>query len=86
MRKAKNWRITKQILQQYGYTPSCAGCAWAQNGWGTQPHSAECRARLEERLAQGDAEGALEDLEAVDRVVLSPDLQALYDLLTRSLN
>ncbi|MDB4818690.1 tetratricopeptide repeat protein [Acidimicrobiales bacterium] len=42
--------------------------------------------RADARLAQGDAEGALEDLEAVDRVVLSPDLQALYDLLTRSLN
>ena len=42
--------------------------------------------RADARLAQGDAEGAFEDLEAVDRVVLSPDLQALYDLLTRSLN
>ncbi len=42
--------------------------------------------RADARLAQGDADGALEDLEAVDRVVLSPDLQALYDLLARSLN
>ena len=42
--------------------------------------------RADARLAQGDAEGALEDLEAVDREVLSPDLQALYDQLARSLN
>ena len=42
--------------------------------------------RADARLAQGDDDGALEDLEAVDRDVLSPDLQALYDQLARSLN
>ncbi len=42
--------------------------------------------RADARLAQGDDDGALEDLEAVDREVLSPDLQALYDQLARALN
>ena len=42
--------------------------------------------RADARLAQGDDDGALEDLEAVDRDVLSPDLQSLYDQLARSLN
>ena len=42
--------------------------------------------RADARLAQGDDDGALEDLEAVDRDVLSPDLQALYYQLARSLN
>lgn len=42
--------------------------------------------RADARLAQGDPDAALEDLQAVDREALPPDLQALYDELDAFLN
>ena len=42
--------------------------------------------RADARAAQGDQQGALEDLEAVDRQALAPELQALYDQLDAFLN
>ena len=51
--EVRNFRITKRLLQEYGYTPSCRGCEASilgrkvESGW---DHTVACRSRIEERM------------------------------------
>ena len=47
--KARDFKITKVLLGEYGYTQGCLGCDQAQNGRRVTGHSKACRARLEVR-------------------------------------
>ena len=50
-------RITKQLLDQYGYTQGCEGCRRkaANTGMAKHDHSEPCRTRLWEAMGQDDA-------------------------------
>ena len=50
----RNFRITADLLEKYGVTPGCPGCAFTQLKVGPRGHTAECRSRIEELMAQDD--------------------------------
>ena len=46
----RSMRITKEIVQKFGYTPGCAKCRkWSRDEYSPpgQPHSLECRTKIE---------------------------------------
>ena len=49
--KARDFRITPEILLKFGYTKGCAGCEAKIFGTRHQGHTYACRARLEEKMA-----------------------------------
>ena len=52
----RNFKITKQILEKYGYTEGCSGCRQSQSGEKVVGHSKDCMSRIEGKM-QGDEEG-----------------------------
>ena len=68
--EVRELRITKRLLEKYGYTPNCPGCTKSQshNSKGQRPHTAACRTRI--YLSMQDDPEELERLEgAVVRVL-----------------
>ena len=50
--RRRNFRITKQLLQKYGYTPGCKGCDAALGGRDARAHDEECRERIEAAMEE----------------------------------
>ena len=48
--KRRNFRITKKLLEKYGYSAGCPGCEAALDGRRAREHSDLCRSRLEESM------------------------------------
>ena len=44
----REFRIAERLLSKCGFTMGCNGCEGKLTGNGVQPHTHECRARLEE--------------------------------------
>ena len=49
------FKIYKQDLQLYGYTPQCPGCIAARNEQAQRPHNNACRNRIREKLMETEA-------------------------------
>ena len=49
--KTRDFRITPEILEKFGYTKGCAGCEAKIFGTRHQNHTVACRARLEGKIA-----------------------------------
>ena len=47
---SRDFRITYEILQKFGYTKGCAGCEARALGMAHRTHTAACRMRLEEKM------------------------------------
>ena len=43
-------KLTKDIMEQYGYTPQCAGCINLRLGKYHRAHTSSCRSRVEDQL------------------------------------
>ena len=52
--KAREFKITKGILDKFGLTARCKGCEATIIGAGARMHSDECRRRLEEAIKNDD--------------------------------
>ena len=52
--KFREFKITKAILERFGYTPGCKGCAAAMAGTDARRHADECRSRIEEAIKTDD--------------------------------
>ena len=50
----RDFRITADLLEKFGYTADCAGCEAKILGTDHRNHSAECRARLEKKMRQDE--------------------------------
>ena len=51
----RDFRITRQILERYGYSDDCPGCRGQQNpGLPGRSDTAECRGRLEQAMLQDE--------------------------------
>ena len=53
--RIRNFRITQDILEAFGYTEGCFGCEARRFGTDHRSHIAACRARLEKKMI-GDEE------------------------------
>ena len=48
-------KLTSRLLERYGYSEGCDGCRFGQAGLAeARPHSEQCRARVEEAMAQDE--------------------------------
>ena len=47
--RRRDFKITKRILEKYGYDPDCPGCTGALTGK-RREHTLKCRVRLEEKM------------------------------------
>ena len=52
----RNFRIGNRVIERYGPTMGCKGCENKIAGDDARPHSAECRARLEELMREDERE------------------------------
>ena len=52
--EVRQFKITKGILDKFGFTQNCKGCEAATVGAGARRHSDECRERLEEEIKNDD--------------------------------
>ena len=50
----RDFRITADLLEKFGYTADCAGCEAKILGTDHRNHSAECRARLEKEMQRDE--------------------------------
>ena len=55
----RNFRIGNRLLEKYGVTPGCKGCEAKLAGDDAKPHSAECRARIEDAMLKDDEEAGI---------------------------
>ncbi len=54
--QTKRFRITREDLRKYGYTPGCAGCRSAQiPGYRAVAHTEKCRSRITEEMSKEPA-------------------------------
>ena len=52
--RARDFKITKAILQKFGFSDDCKGCEAAMLGTPARVHSEECRKRLETAIREDD--------------------------------
>ena len=52
--RSRNFRITQDILDAFGYTEGCLGCEARSYGTDHRSHSAACRARLENNMIEDE--------------------------------
>ena len=53
--EVRDFRITKQVLEKYGYTDECGGCVHKACGFeGNRAHTPQCRQRLAEAMLEDE--------------------------------
>ena len=50
--RRRNFRITKKILEKYGYAAGCPGCEAMMDGTRAREHNRECRDRFEQAMEE----------------------------------
>ena len=50
----RDFKITRQVLERYGYSDECKGCEAAVMGYLPRPHNQGCRKRLEAEMTKDD--------------------------------
>ena len=51
-RKRRNFRISKKVLEKYGYAAGCPGCEAMMDGTKAKEHLRECRDRIENAMEE----------------------------------
>ena len=50
--KFREFKITKGILEKFGFSDNCKGCEAAASGTDARRHTDECRQRLEQLISR----------------------------------
>ena len=64
---ARNFRITEDIIEKYGYTGGCPGCEAMNRGDEPKNHSENCREAYKQLLQQKDPEKYAKEMEKEDK-------------------
>ena len=53
--RQRDFRITRKVIEKFGYSPGCIGCEAHMTGGCQREHSMTCRRRLEDEMVKDDS-------------------------------